>query len=120
MNNETIEVIKRMVADGAISQESAEKYCPQLMWSEDEKVIRDIKVVLECSATKFFKEEGKLPIWYDRAIAWLEKQGEEKTNLNNWKPTKEQLKALSDVLQYNVVIPNYKTLSSLLKDLSDL
>lgn len=44
--------------------------------SENEKVIRDIKVVLECSATKFFKEEGKMPIWYDRAVAWLEKQGE--------------------------------------------
>jgi len=41
--------------------------------NEDE-VMRDIKVVLESSATKFFKEEGKMPIWYDRAIAWLEKQ----------------------------------------------
>ena len=49
---------------------------PELSESEDEKVIRDIKVVLECSATKFFKEEGKMPIWYDRAVAWLEKQDE--------------------------------------------
>lgn len=51
----------------------------ELKESEDEKVIRDIKVVLESSATKFFKEEGKMPIWYDRAIAWLAKQREQKS-----------------------------------------
>jgi len=52
----------------------------ELKESEDEKVIRDIKVVLERSATKFFKEEGKMPVWYDRAMAWLEKQGENTYN----------------------------------------
>ena len=49
---------------------------PELKESEDESAIRDIRVVLESSATRFFKENGKMPVWYDRAVAWLEKHGE--------------------------------------------
>lgn len=44
--------------------------------SEDESIIRDIRVVLESSATRIFKENGQMPVWYDRAVAWLEAQGE--------------------------------------------
>ena len=55
-----------------------EEIFPELKESEDESVIRDIRVVLESSATRFFKENGKMPVWYDRAVAWLEKQGEQK------------------------------------------
>ena len=63
----------------AFERITIERIFPELKEeSEDEKVIRDIKIVLERSATKFFKEESKMPIWYDRAIAWLEKQGEPK------------------------------------------
>ena len=90
---------------------------PELKESEDERIRKAIKLM--CS---FLPNKPKYigDVSVEDMFAWLEKQGEEKTNLNNWKPTKEQLKALSDVLQYNVVIPNYKTLNSLLKDLSDL
>lgn len=50
---------------------------PELKESEDESIIRDIRVVLESSATRIFKENGQMPVWYDRAVAWLEKQGEQ-------------------------------------------
>lgn len=86
---------------------------PELKESEDEKVIRDIKVVLECSATKFFKEEGKMPIWYDRAVAWLEKQGKQKPvdkveakfNLYDWVVTDK-----GDTVQIGAVNNGYYTL----------
>ena len=50
--------------------------------SEDESIIRDIRVVLESSATRIFKENGQMPVWYDRAVAWLDKQGEQKSDEN--------------------------------------
>ena len=37
MEKETIELVKKMIEDGNLSQEIAEKYCPELKESEDEK-----------------------------------------------------------------------------------
>ena len=37
-NKETLDIIKQMVADGALGQETAEKYFPELAESEDEKI----------------------------------------------------------------------------------
>ena len=42
--------------------------------SEDEKIRKDIRLVVESFATRYFKENGKMPDWYDRIVAWLEKQ----------------------------------------------
>ena len=69
---------------GEITRGNYEYIFPELKESEDEKVIRDIEVVLESSATKFFKEEGKMPIWYDRAVAWLKKQDKKIDAIENF------------------------------------
>lgn len=82
LSQEQVEEIEKLV----------KKWNPENKESEDEKIIRDIKVVLECSATKFFKEEGKMPIWYDRAVAWLEKQK------HTWSEDDELM--LKDVLEF--------------------
>lgn len=55
-----------------------EQLFPELKESEDEKIRKDIIIVLEREATRIFKETGSMPIWYDKAIAYLEKQGEKK------------------------------------------
>ena len=51
---------------------------PELAESEDERIRKDIRLVVESSATKYFKETGQMPEWYDRSVAWLEKQKEQK------------------------------------------
>ena len=68
------------------AQKTAEFIFPELAESEDERIRKDILVVLENAATKFFKEEGKMPVWYDGAIAWLEKQdGQKSKKVSLWK-----------------------------------
>ena len=62
-----------------------ERFFPELRENEDERIKKDILVVLEKAATKFFKEEGKMPVWYDGAILWLEKQGKREYALKSFK-----------------------------------
>ena len=42
MEKETVELLKKMIEDGNLSQEIAEKYCPELMESEDEKIRKEL------------------------------------------------------------------------------
>ena len=79
--DEVLAMAKECLKDGTITSTATgyiETIFPELKKSEDESIIRDICVVLESSATRIFKEKGQMPVWYDRAIAWLEKQGEQK------------------------------------------
>ena len=76
-------VIKQMIADGAISQDTVEKYCPELKESEDERMRKSIKVLI-----LNMKDRGKV---YDTTkedmLAWLEKKGGQKSivNIKTWK-----------------------------------
>lgn len=77
-DKETMAIIKQMVADGQISQEVAEKYFPELKEkeSEDEKIRKHL--------INYFKHkmDDTLEYWEgiakEDALAWLEKQGEQK------------------------------------------
>ena len=88
---------------------------PELKKSKDEKIIEAIVAHIKdmrCYDTYY----GVTP---DEMIAWLEKQGKE----TNWKPTKEQMKALNDlnlignisyVGQVQVLIELYNDLKKLI------
>lgn len=60
----------------ALTKQQMEIVCPQLKESEDERIKKDIRLVIESSATKYMKETGNMPEWYDRIVAWLEKRKE--------------------------------------------
>ena len=74
---------------------------PELAESEDERIRKDILVVLERAATKFFKEEGKMPVWYDGAIAWLKKQGE-KSLMTDEKIKEKAFKAYPELISHDL------------------
>ena len=92
-----------------------ETLIPELVKSEDERIKKDIIIVLEREATRCFKETGSMPQWYDRSIAWLEKQGEQPY----WKPREEQLQTLHAQLNEGAVTypEDKRILSTLYKDL---
>lgn len=69
---EAIDIIKQMVEDGHISQEVAEKYCPELAKSDD-KIREDIIVYLK-SLDDNFVGTKQMDSW----IAYLERQGGKK------------------------------------------
>lgn len=77
-DKETMAIIKQMVADGQISQEVAEKYFPELK-PKDERIINAlIRLLRQCAHDGYDNVvEG---VGIPEAIAWLEKQGEQKTN----------------------------------------
>jgi len=68
---DAIKIIKRMIAEGVVSQEAAEKYFPELKESEDERIRKGL--------IRSFKSLNTLKTWngLDRmkVISWLEKQG---------------------------------------------
>lgn len=64
MKKETIELVKKMIEDGNLSQEIAEKYCPELKESEDEKIRKEF-----CKDIWTFIPNEKA----HKYIAWLEK-----------------------------------------------
>lgn len=72
-NEKALDVVRQMVVDGQVSQSVAEKYFPELAESENERikkwVINEIKIKHHC-----LDEENAE--FVDKAIAWLEKQGE--------------------------------------------
>ena len=88
MEKETIELVKKMIEDGNLSQEIAEKYCPELK-SEDERIrkalIEGFKVMKDGSYGECTFSNYNIPV--TDIIAWLEKQG----NIN---PTEDELEAL--------------------------
>jgi len=73
---DTIETIKQMVADGVLSQEIAEKYFDELKENEDERMRKWIINYLSNRIlnSSIIAEKGILK----KAIAWLEKKGEQK------------------------------------------
>ena len=84
--NKTIAIMKQMVADGKITQSDAEKYCPEIAKSEDEKIRNTIFECLYkcCDSGVITREQRK------KCIDWLEKQCEQKPA--DW----------SEVLRYEV------------------
>ena len=74
MKKETIELVKKMVEDGNLSQEIAEKYCPELKESEDERIRKEL-------LNAFQEAEDSLymvltPQKRKSILAWIEEQGE--------------------------------------------
>lgn len=69
----------RSLYDGlhGATKEDAEHYFPELKESEDESIRKDIIIAVESTATRYFKKTGNMPVWYDKAIDWLEKQGKQ-------------------------------------------
>jgi len=75
IKEEVLDVVRKMVADGQVSQEVAEKYFPQLKESkesEDERIKHEIKIILANTDLSQFA----LDYTFADMIAWLEKQGE--------------------------------------------
>ena len=74
---ETIEKVKQMLTDGVITKEQVAKYFPELKDSEDEKIrkwlIEMVEEVRKANPTNE-SHNGNC----SDAIAWLEKQGEQK------------------------------------------
>ena len=73
MKKETIELVKKMIEDGNLSQEIAEKYCPELKESEDERIRKEMIEIIKKEGHDFPSSviAEKSNSW----IAWLEKQG---------------------------------------------
>jgi hypothetical protein len=73
-NNEALDIVKRMVADGQVSQEVAEKYFPELKESEDEKIRKAL--IFHFQGDGYLcNKVGNIP--NTDILAWLEKQGSE-------------------------------------------
>ena len=73
---EMIDIVKRMIADGIVKKEVAEKYIPELAESEDEKIRKWIIGVLEALCKNTRINIALNPEMMPSALAWLEKQGE--------------------------------------------
>ena len=73
MEKETIELVKKMIEDGNLSQEIAEKYCPELKESEDERIRKVIADIVKAQPSDSLFNGTK-----EKCLAWLEKQGEQK------------------------------------------
>ena len=73
-NNTALEGVKKMIADGIVTQEAAEKYFPELRESEDEKILGVLKEGFEI----YNKGEWYGGITNEQILAWLEKHGEQK------------------------------------------
>ena len=77
----TIETIKRMIADGQISQEVAEKYFPELR-DKDERIRKELIEYIKDQQSSFIsapdcrnKYEEEENNKYNSWLAWIEKQG---------------------------------------------
>ena len=86
MEKETIELVKKMIEDGNLSQEIAEKYCPELKESEDERIKKWLICTLKSLNNSPVQIDGAYEMMLP-AIAWLEKQGEHsaKNIVEAWK-----------------------------------
>lgn len=75
-NKEALDTIKQMIADGALKQEAAEKYFPELAESEDDNTKRELlDYLIDSSVAKMIVVTGND---YKRWAAWVEKQGKQK------------------------------------------
>lgn len=75
------ETIMQLLADGVISNEVAARYFPELKESRDERIrqflIRFVRYYKEDNDSDDFSKED--------CLAWLEKQGEQKPCMIQWK-----------------------------------
>lgn len=75
MEKETIELVKKMIEDGNLSQEIAEKYCPELKESKDDRIRKEIIRIVDIWTTSSPVVNG---IPRETLLAWFEKQDEQK------------------------------------------
>lgn len=105
---EAIEIIKKMVADGHLSQEVAEKYFPQFNENEDEKIRKVLIGWINLEPSTSFNDtfDG---FSKEQILAWLEKQGEKKDYY-----TKQQLRDMgfAFTLKGDIVTPE-KTIEAI-------
>ena len=78
MEKETIELVKKMIEDGNLSQEIAEKYCPELKESKDERIRKWLICTLKSLNNSPVQIDGAYEMMLP-AIAWLEERGEQKS-----------------------------------------
>ena len=111
----------------SLSDTIEEKF-PEIKESGDERIRKAL--------IKWFESYGGQNLeWYDgltpeKAVAWLEKQGEQKPNPNSqWKPSDEQIEALGTIINHVVTKTsyfdaledlNYRNLEKLYNDLKKL
>lgn len=88
-----IDKVRQMVADGQLSQEVAEKYFPELKESDGGKIREKLIAFLSQCKAVYGDSFQQFGLNIDEALAWLEKQGEQKPT---WKPNDRQMKALKE------------------------
>ena len=72
-NNTALEGVKKMIADGIVTQEAAEKYFPELKKSEDEReqLTEFLKDLIDKGASDRYGRKD-----FERWKFWIERQGE--------------------------------------------
>ena len=108
-NMEIIDSIKQMIADGVLTQEDAEKYFPELVENEDEKIRKELIEYLKALDDNLVGTK-QMNSW----IAWLEKKSDQKpTWSEKEKPTEEQIgKAANEWERKAIFKPIAMTLDS--------
>jgi hypothetical protein len=76
-NNTALNGVKKMIADGIVTQEAAEKYFPELKESEDERIKKEL-ILFFTERAKHTEDSTFNGLSSKEIIAWLEKQGEQK------------------------------------------
>ena len=87
---QTIAIMKKMVADGKITQEDAEKYCPELKESEDEEDEKRLNHIIQFLEDKDRWKDNERAFPIEEDVRWLKSRFSQK----QWKPTEAMLRAL--------------------------
>lgn len=120
--------LKQFMAQGVdplITRSDVQDFFPELQESEDEKIINGLSDFLHCTTEKFLFET--FGINKEDALAWLEKQAEQKPIETTWKPSEEQIKILDEILNFAANHENpywndyiFGTLNNLIRQLKKL
>lgn len=103
IKEETLDIVRQMVADGQVSQEVAEKYFPELKESEGEKIRKELIDFLEYYRLNNVLDSKTISLLVD-SVDWLENQSKQSlptTNERAW------LYLISDVLTWKDGIGQY-------------
>ena len=103
INEETLDIVRQMVADGQVSQEVAEKYFPELKESEGEKIRKDLIDFLEYYRLNNVLDSKTISLLTD-SVDWLEKQSKQGLPITN---ERVWLYLISDVLTWKDGIGQY-------------
>ena len=103
INEETLDIIRQMVADGQVSQEVAEKYFPELKESEGEKIRKELIDFLEYYRLNNVLDSKTISLLTD-SVDWLEKQSKQSLPITN---ERAWLYLISDVLTWKDGIGQY-------------